>query len=95
MPWLNVVVGVGNCGLKGGKGLAGATEAAPDKDLAGGTCFASLLLRVLGLGVALAVLGFGFTLVHLPCSAWCGRGRSSDCPCTGIGVQRCAPSFVH
>ena len=49
----------------------------------------------LGLAVALIVLGFGLTLAHLPCSAWCDRGRGSDCPCTGKGVQKCAPPFVH
>ena len=32
----------------------------------------------LGLGVALIILGFGLTLAHLPCSAWCDRGRGSD-----------------
>ena len=72
-PWPNVVDGVGDRGLKGGA-LRWCWTSYPGKGLAGGTCFASLLLCGLGLGVALAVLGFGFTSVHLPCSAWCGRG---------------------
>ena len=64
-----------------------------------GSCRGNLLrpsaLCDLGLGVALIILGFGLTLAHLPSSAWCDRGRGSDCPCTGKGVQRCAPLFVH
>ena len=84
----------------------GVGRAAPARVLSGplrlprqGSCRGNLLrpsaLCGLGLGVALVILGFGLTLAHLPCSAWCDRGRGSDCPCTGKGVQKCAPPFVH
>src|SRR4051812_6002864 len=104
-PWPHADDGAGGRGLKGGslcwcgascpdKGLAGAAEAARQ-----GSCWGNLLrpcaLRGLVLGVALIILGFGLTLGHLPCSAWCGRWRGSDCPCTGKGVQKRAPIFVH
>ena len=85
---------------------AGVGRAAPARVLSGPlrlprqeSCQGNLLLPSalcgLGLGVALVILGFGLTLAHLPCSAWCDRGRGSDCPCTGKGVQKCAPPFVH
>ena len=97
--------GVGDRGLKGGslywcgasypgKGLAGAAEAAPARVLPGEPASSSALCG-LGLGIALIVLGFGLTLAHLPCSAWCDRGRGSNCPCTGKGVQKHTPLFVH
>ena len=84
----------------------GVGRAAPARVLPGllrlpqqGSCRGSLLRPSapcgLGLGVALIILGFGLTLAHLPCSAWCDRWRGSDCPCTGIGVQKCTPLFVH
>ena len=82
------------------KGLAGAPtrvlpgllELSPGEDLAGGVRFVSFALRGLGLGVAV-LLSFGLTLAHLPCLAWCGGARGSDCPCTVIGVQKVYPSF--
>ena len=84
-PWPNVVDGVWKPWAQGwgallvttsrpGKGLAGATEAAPGKGLAAGTYFAPLLLCVLGLGIVLFVLGFGFPPASLLCPATCGRG---------------------
>ena len=84
----------------------GVGQAAPARVLPGllrlplqGSCRGNLLrpsaLCGLGLGFALIILSFGLTLAHLPCSAWCNRGRGSDCPCTGKGVQKCAPLFVH
>ena len=84
----------------------GVGRAAPARVLPGllrlprqGSCRGNLLrpsaLCGLGLGVALVILGFGLTLAHLPCSAWCDRGRGSDCPCTGKGVQKRTPLFVH
>ena len=104
-PWPHADDGTGGRGLKGGS-LCWCGASCPGKSLAGaaeatrqGSCRGNLLrpsaLCGLGLGVALIVLGFDLTLAHLPRSAWCGRGRGSDCPCTGKGVQRCAPIFVH
>src|SRR3954467_2995004 len=85
--WLMVLETVGSRVVRS----AGVGRAAPARVLPGPlrlpwqeSCRGNLLrpsaLCGLGLGVALAVLGFGFTLVHLPCSAWCGRGRGSDYP---------------
>ena len=48
--------------------LPGLLRLPPGKDFAGGTRFVPLLLCVLGLGVVLAVLGFGFS--PLPCVVW-------------------------
>ena len=72
----------------------GVGRAAPARVLPGEPARPSTLCG-LGLGVALIILGFGLTLAHLPCSTWCDRGCGSDCPCTGKGVQKCAPLFVH
>ena len=73
--------------------LPGLLELSPGKDLAGGVRFVPFALRGLGLGVVLVLLSFGLTLAHLPCLAWCGGARGSDCPCTVIGVQKVCPSF--
>ena len=75
------------------KGLAGAARLSPGKDLAGGVRFVPFALRGLGLGVVLVLLSFGLTLAYLPCLAWCGGIRGSDCPCTVIGVQKVYPSY--
>ena len=102
-PCPNVVDGVGDRGFEGGS-LRWCGRAAPVRGLPGllrlpqqGSCRGNLLrpsaLCGLGLGVALVILGFGLTLAHLPCSAWCDRWRGSDCPCTGEGVQKTHPSF--
>ena len=76
-----------------GKDLAGLTKAAPRQGSCRGVCFVPPALCGLGLGVVLLLLSFGFTLAHLPCHAWCGGARGSDCPCTVIGVQKVYPSF--
>ena len=76
-----------------GKGLAGAARTVSDKDIAEGVHFVPFALHGLGLGVVLVLLSFGLTLAHLPCLAWCGGARGSDCPCTVIGVQKVYPSF--
>src|SRR4051812_38276493 len=89
--WLMVLETVGSRAARS----VGVWACCPGKGLAGVNYSAPLLLCILDLGVVLIVLGFSFTSVDLPCSAWCGRGRGSYCPCTGKGVQRCAPSFVH
>ncbi len=73
--------------------LPGLLELSPGKDLAGGVRFVPIALRGLGLGVVLVLLSFGLTLAHLPCLAWCGGIRGSDCPCTVIGVRKVFPSF--
>ena len=65
------------------------------KGLAGGVRFVPFALRGLGLGVVLVPLSFGLTLAHLPCLAWCGGARGSDCPCTVIGVQKSVPLFLY
>ena len=72
--------------------LPGLLKLAPGKDLAGGICFIPLLFVVL-FSWALVPSSFGLTLAHLPCRAWCGGARGSDCPCTVIGVQKVYPSF--
>ena len=64
----------------------GVGRAAPARVLPGDLLRPSGLCG-LGLGVSLVILGFGLTLAHLPRSAWCDRGRGSDCPRTGNGVQ--------
>ena len=100
--WMTVLGTVGSRVARS----VGVGRAAPTRVLPGllrlpgqGSCPGSLLCPFapcgLVLGVALIILGFGLTLAHLPCSAWCDRGRGSDCPCTGKGVQKCAPPFVH
>ena len=73
--------------------LPGLLELSPGKDLAGGVRFVSFVLHGFGLGVVLVPLSFGLTLAHLPCLAWCGGARGSDCPCTVIGVQKVYPPF--
>ena len=79
-----------------GKGLAGAAEAAPERVLAGETCYAYLIFVALVLVVALLSLwsrllsGFPF----LPCLCMPMAG-CSDYPCTSKGVKRRAPTFVH
>ena len=72
----------------------GVGRAAPARVLPG-TCFVPLLFVVLALALLFFILGFGLTLAHLPCSAWRDHMRGSDCPCTGIGVQKPTPLFVH
>ena len=90
-----VICSIGAGRVAAARVLPGLLELSPSKDLAGGVRFVPFALRGLGLGVILVLLSFGLTLAHLPCLAWCGGARGSDCPCTGKGVQRCAPSFVH
>ena len=84
-------VGVGRAATA--RVMPGLLKPSPGKDLAGGVCFVPFALRGLGLGVVLVLLSFGLTLAHLPCLAWCGGARGSDCPCTVIGVQKVYPSF--
>ncbi|EMS66644.1 Cysteine-rich receptor-like protein kinase 25 [Triticum urartu] len=90
--WPHADHGTGGRGLKGGS-LCWCRASCPGKSLVGaveatrqGACQGNLLrpsaLCGLGLGVALIALGFDLTLAHLPRSAWCGRRRGSDCPCT-------------
>ena len=55
----------GSCRGRGGR---------PGKGLAEGVHLALLLFGVSGLGVALFVLGFGFSPASLPCPARCGCG---------------------
>ena len=74
--------------------LPGLLELSPVKDLAGGVHFVPFALHGLGLGV-IVLLSFGLTLAHLPCLAWCGGARGSDCLCTVIGVQKVYPSFLY
>ena len=94
----------GGSGLKGGllrrrgtcfrgKGLAGAARTVSRQGSCRGVRFVPFALRGLGLGVVLVLLSFGLTLAQLPCLAWCGGARGSDCPCTVIGVQKVYPSF--
>ena len=83
-------VGVGQAATA--RVLPGLLELSPGKDLAGGVRFVPFALHGLGLGVVV-LLSFGLTLAHLPCLAWCGGARGSDCPCTVIGVQKVYPSF--
>ena len=77
-------VGVGR--VAAARVLPGLPKLSPGKDLAGGVRFVPFALHGLGLGI-------GLTLAHLPCLAWCGGARGSDCPCTVIGVQKVYPSF--
>ena len=88
-----VVCSVGAGRVTSARVLPGLLELSPSKDLAGGVRFVPFALRGLGLGVVLVLLSFGLTLAHLPCLAWCGGIRGSDCPCTVIGVQKVYPSF--
>ena len=90
-PWPNVMLETVGSRVAHSVGVG---RAAPARVLPGEHAFPSVL-RGLGLGFALIILSFRLTLAHLPCSAWCDRGRGSDCPCTGKGVQKCAPPFVH
>ena len=94
----------GGSGLKGdllhrrgtsrrGKGLAGAARTVSRQGSCRGSSLRPFCLRGLGLGVVLVLLSFGLTLAHLPCLAWCGGIRGSDCPCTVIGVQKVYSSF--
>src|SRR3954466_6235289 len=84
-------VGVGRAATA--RVLPGLLKPPPGKDLAGGVRFVPFALCGLGLGVVLLLSSFGLTLAHLPCLAWCGGARGSDCPCTVIGVQKVYPSF--
>ena len=88
-----VICSVGAGRVTAARVLPGLLELSPGKDLAGGVRFVPFALRGLGLGVVLVLLSFGLTLAHLPCLAWCGGARGSDCPCTVIGVQKVYPSF--
>ena len=90
-----VICSVGAGRVAAARVLPGLLELSPDKDLAGGVRFVPFALRGLGLGVVLVLLSFGLTLAHLPCLAWCGGARGSDCLCTVIGVQKVYPLFVH
>ena len=94
----------GGSGLKGdllrrrgmsrrGKGLAGAARTVSRQGSCRGSPLRPLCSSGLGLGVVLVLLSFGLTLAHLPCLAWCGGARGSDCPCTVIRVQKVYPSF--
>ena len=87
-----VICSVGAGRVATARVLPGLLELSPGKDLAGGVRFAPFALRALGLGVVV-LLSLGLTLAHLPCLAWCGGSRGSDCPCTVIGVQKVYPSF--
>ena len=87
-----VICSVGAGRVAAARVLPGMLELSPGKDLAGGVRFVPFALRGLGLGVVV-LLSFGLTLAHLPCLAWCGGARGSDCPCTVIGVQKVYPSF--
>ena len=88
-----VICSVGAGRVAAARVLPGLLKLSPGKDLAGGVRFVPFALRGLGLGVVLVLLSFGLTLAHLPCLAWCGGARGSDCPCTVIGVQKVYPSF--
>ena len=88
-----VICSVGAGRVAAARVLPGLLELSPGKDLAGGVRFVPFTLRGLGLGVVLVLLSFGLTLAYLPCLAWCGGIRGSDCPCTVIGVQKVYPSF--
>ena len=94
----------GGSGLKGdslcrrgtsrrGKGLAGVAKAVSRQ----GSCRGSPLRPFCSSWSwpwhCSVLLSFGLTLAHLPCLAWCGGARGSDCPCTVIGVQKVYPSF--
>ena len=83
-PWPNVMLET--VGSRVARSI-GVGRAAPARVLPGllrlprqGSCRGNLLrpsaLCGLGLGVALAASGFGFTSVHLPCSAWCAVGAT-------------------
>src|SRR3954469_22071605 len=84
-------VGVGRAATA--RVLPGLLKPPPGKDLAGGVRFVPFALCGLGLGVVLLLLSSGLTLAYLPCRAWCGGARGSDCPCTVIGVQKAYPPF--
>ena len=88
-----VIFSVGAGRVAAARVLPGLLELSPGKDLAGGVRFVPFALRGLGLGVVLVLLSFGLTLALLPCLAWCGGIRGSDCPCIVIGVQKVYPSF--
>ena len=88
-----VICSVGAGRVTAASVLSGLRELSPGKDLAAGVRFVPFALRGLGLGVVLVLLSFGLTLAHLPCLAWCGGARGSDCPCIVIGVQKVYPSF--
>ena len=90
-----VIRSVGAGRVAAARVLPGLLELSPGKDLAGGVRFVPFALRGLGLGVVLVLLSFGLTLAHLPCLAWCGGARGSDCPCTVIGVQKVYPLFLY
>ena len=90
-----VICSVGAGRVTAARVLTGLLELSPGKDLAGGVRFVPFALRGLGLGVVLVLLSFGLTLAHLPCLAWCGGARGSDCPCTVIGVQKSVPLFLY
>ena len=104
-PWPHVDDGVGDHGLKGGslcwcgvscpgKGLARAAEAAPVRVLLGEP--ASSLCSLWSWPWRCSYyLGLWSYLGSPPCSAWCDHRRGSDSPCTGIGVQKRTPLFVH
>src|SRR4051812_2113884 len=74
-----------------GKDLAGLAKAAPRQGSCRGVC--SVPFALCGLGVVLLPFSFGLTLAYLPCRAWRGGARGSDCPCTVIGVQKVYPPF--
>ena len=84
-------VGVGRAAMA--RALPGLLKMPPGKDLAGGVRFVLFALCGLGLGVVLLFPSFGLTLAYLPCVAWRGGVRGSNCPCTVIGVQKVYPSF--
>ena len=90
-----VVCSVGAGRVAAARVLPGLLELSPGKDLAGGVRFVPFALRGLGLGIVLVLLSFGLTLAHLPCLAWCGGARGSDCPCAVIGVQKSVPLFLY
>ena len=89
-----VICSVGARQVAASRVLPGLLELSPGKDLAGGVRFVPFALCGLGLGVVV-LLSFGLTLARLPCLAWCGGARGSNCPCTVIGVQKVYPSFCE
>jgi len=78
-------VGVGRAAME--RALPGSLK------LAGGVRFVPFALCGLGLGVVLLFPSVGLTLAYLPCLAWRGGVRGSNCPCTVIGVRKVYPSF--
>ena len=102
-PWPNVMLETVGSRVARSVGVGRAVPARilpgllrlPRQGSCGGNLLRPFALCGLGLGVAFIILGFGLTLAHLPCSAWRDRRRGSDCPCTGIGVQKRTPLFVH